>query len=67
MKVIIATGKAPLMPKGEKYTESDEVAEILVNAGAAVYEGTEIPDQTPDTANKKFGEAIKHDKPKKKK
>jgi hypothetical protein len=67
MKVIIGTGKSPNMPKGVKYTESNENADLLVSIGAAVYEGTEVADITPDTANPKFGETIKQDKPKKKK
>jgi hypothetical protein len=65
MKKIIATGKSEHMPKGTEYLESDDMADLLVSMGAAVYEGTGIKEQEP---NKKTGPEIKvSEKPKKKK
>lgn len=44
MEIIIGTGKYEAMPRGEKYTETKELADILVAKGAAVYEGQELPE-----------------------
>jgi predicted membrane GTPase involved in stress response len=43
--LIIGTGKSKWMPKGEKYYEIPDMAEILVNNGSAVYEGTIIEEK----------------------
>ena len=42
---IIGTGTSPHMKKGEAFFEIPEMAELLVNCGKAVYEGTPLEDE----------------------
>lgn len=43
--LIIGTGKSKHMPKGSRWQEIPDMAEILVNNGSAVYEGTPLEEK----------------------